>query len=252
VNARSQRLCVWIGGPVFMGLFLVGFLIAGFIPPPSPTASAQTIAHMFVTRQHRIQLGLVFMTAGAPLQFVWAAAIAVQMKRIEGRYSPLTYVQLTSGAGGALLFLVPTLVLQAAAYRPESRPVEITLMLDDLGWIMFVGATTFAFVQGVALAIAVLQDRSAEPVFPRWAGYFNIWVAILFQPALFLVFFKTGPLAWRGLFDWWLPLTVFGIWFAVMVVLLLRGIAQQEREEGAPPVADLPSEPPPAQRLQTV
>ena len=37
----------------------------------------------------------------------------------------------------------------------------------------------------------------------------NFWLAIKFTPASFLVFFKTGPLAWNGLLVWWFPLLAF-------------------------------------------
>jgi hypothetical protein len=43
------------------------------------------------------------------------------------------------------------------------------------------------------------------------------------------VVFKTGPLAWNGVFAWWIPLSAYFVWFVVMVVLLLRAIGDDER-----------------------
>ncbi len=226
MDARVQRLCVW-SGLLFMVLFGAGFALAGFIPPPAPTDSALKIAHLFQDHTTRIRVGLVLVSLAAPLQFTWAAVISVQMKRIEGRFSPLAYTQLMSGGSSALLFLVPTLILQGAIFRPN-RPPDILLALDDVCWVMFIGATTFALVQGIAIGVAILRDRGAQPVFPRWAGYLNLWVCLVFQGGIAVVFFKTGPLAWRNLFAWWIPLTVFGAWFIVMTVLLLRAVHDQE------------------------
>jgi len=45
------------------------------------------------------------------------------------------------------------------------------------------------------------------------------------------VFFKHGPFAWNGVLAWWIPLTMFFIWFVVMTVLLLRAIADDERQQ---------------------
>ena len=229
MNARTQRICVWTG-PAFIGLFLAGFLIAGFVPPPSPADDAQHIAAIFTQRTNRIRLGLIFMILGAPLLFTWCSAISTQMKRIEGRFSPLADAQLVVGGCGALLFLMPTLILEAAAYRPATRSPDITYALSDVGWLMFVGATSFALIQNLCIAVAVLGDTSARPVFPRWLGYFNLWTGLLFQPGIVIFFFTSGPFRWNGPFPWWMPLTVFGIWVAVMVVALLKAIGEQEHE----------------------
>lgn len=87
-------------------------------------------------------------------------------------------------------------------------------------------------VQGLAIALCILRDDSSDPLFPRWAGYFNIWVFLLFLPSLLTYFFKTGPFAWNGLFVWWIPLAVFGTWFIVMTVLMLRSVDRQNNLDG--------------------
>jgi hypothetical protein len=43
--------------------------------------------------------------------------------------------------------------------------------------------------------------------------------------------FKGGPLAWNGVFAWWIPLCVYFGWFVITVVLLLRAINDDEREQ---------------------
>ena len=87
-------------------------------------------------------------------------------------------------------------------------------MLNDMSWLMFLGIISSACVQVAALGLAILLDKRTKPVFPRWAGYFNIWVALIWVPAAIIPFFKTGPLAWNGVFAWWVPLCV--------VLLLVR------------------------------
>ena len=67
------------------------------------------------------------------------------------------------------------------------------------------------------------------PIFPRWLAFYNLWSALLMAPGSLIPFFKTGPFAWDGLFAFWLPATVFGIWFVVMQVMVLKAIrAEQE------------------------
>jgi hypothetical protein len=54
---------------------------------------------------------------------------------------------------------------------------------------------------------------------------------MLWIPAGVIPFFKSGPLAWNGVFAWWVPLSVYFCWFVLMVVLLLRAIADDERQQ---------------------
>jgi hypothetical protein len=120
---------------------------------------------------------------------------------------------------GALLFIV-------AAFRPE-RAAEITYTLNDAAWIVTVIPFSPALMQNLIIATAILIDRRPDPVFPRWLAYFNIWVAIGFLPGGLLPFFKSGPLAWNGLFVFWLAGSVFVAWFAVMTFMLLRAIRRE-------------------------
>jgi hypothetical protein len=70
-------------------------------------------------------------------------------------------------------------------------------------------------------------------------GLFNVWTAIIFSLGGVIVFFKHGPLAWNGLFTFWIPLSIYGGWLGVMLWALLRAITIQEREHDELPSADL-------------
>jgi hypothetical protein len=176
---------------------------------------------------------MLFMVAGA-LTGPWAAAIATQMKRIEGEHSPLTWTQLGMGMIGVLLFLFPCFFMQAAAFRPYRDP-QLTLLIQDVAWLPFIGAFAPAVFQCIAIGIACFRDAE-ERVFPRWLGYFNIWCALSFLPAALIYFFKRGAFAWNGVFCFWLPLSVFSLWFIVMFVMLRRAIIRQD-EAVVPAVA---------------
>lgn len=229
MNTKSQMLCLWCG-PAAIGVFLVGFwFIAGLVPPPSPHDSALKIQALYQDHTDLKRLGLVLTMMGGALTGPFAAAIATQMKRIEGRYSPLAYTQLGMGVIGVLLFIFPAFVMEAAAFRPDRDP-NLIQALNDVAWLPFIGAFMPAFVQCIALAVCIFKDKS-EKVLPRWLGYFNVWVALLFVPAALVNFFKTGPFAWNGVFCFWLPLSVFSLWFVVMTVVLRKAIQEQAVDE---------------------
>jgi hypothetical protein len=158
----------------------------------------------------------------------FVAAISTVLRRIEGRDSPLAFAQLGLGMIGILLFLVPTMLMQAAAFRPD-RDADLIQLIHDAGWLPFIGAFAPAVIQNLVIAAAVFRDTE-EKVLPRWLGYFNVWVALLFLPAALLYYFKTGPFAWDGVFVFWLPLSVFGAWFIVMFVVFRRAILNHEDE----------------------
>jgi hypothetical protein len=229
VNARSQRWCAW-AGPAFLVSWGIGFcLLAGFIPPPTPNDTPAELLRMFQADPGRIRLGLVISMFGSVLLLPWGAVLTVQMKRIEGRSAPLAYTQLAAAAAGAVFLTFPVMYLQIASFRLDRSP-ELIQLMNDMFWVPFIGVPALVNLQTLAIGLAILQDRRERPVYPRWAGYLNVWACIVILPAGVMVFFKDGPFAWNGLFAWWLPLAAFVIWFAVMLRMLLNAVAQEEPE----------------------
>jgi hypothetical protein len=230
MNATAQRVCAWCG-PVLAVLFFIGFwVIAGFIPPPSPAESAVKTAARFHDHANSIRTGLLITMYSGVLTVPWVAAISVQLKRLEGQFSPLTYAQLGLGVLLPLEFIVPIYFWLAAAFRAGRSP-ETIQTLNDLGWLPFVGLVFTVVAQAIVIGIAILTDRRAKPIFPRWSGYFSLLSAVLFFPAGLDIFTKTGPIAWNGWLAWWVLVIAFFAWLIVVSVVLLRAIRNQETEE---------------------
>jgi hypothetical protein len=224
-----QKLCARSGYLVILLFGAAFWPLAKFIPVPSPTMTPVEVAAMYAHNTNGIRFGMLLMSISGAIFAPFVAVIAIQMKRIEGASPILTYTQLCSGSIGALFFIIPALIFGAAAYRPD-RPPELTSLLNDLAWFFAVMPVAAAFMQNVSIALAIFSDQRAEPVFPRWLGYFNIWVALLFAPGGLITFFKTGPFAWNGLLAFYVAGVVFAAWFFVMVTMLLKAIDQQARE----------------------
>jgi hypothetical protein len=228
-HSRTQKICA-ISGYVCILLFGLAFWpTSKFIPVPGPGLDAHEVASLYAHNANGIRLGMLLMTIAGSLVAPFVAVISIQMKRIEGVSPILTYTQLASGSVGALFFIVPALVFGAAAYRPERAP-ELTYLLNDLAWFFMVMPVGPAFVQNLAIAFAILNDKSRVPVFPRWLGFFNIWVGLLILPGGLMTFFKSGAFAWSGLLSFYVAGTVFGIWFQVMVFQLFKAINNQAAE----------------------
>lgn len=223
MNRTHQLLCAW-AGPAFTLLFGVGFwLFADFLPPHRPAQDAAAVAALFHENAAMIRLGTLLVMTGAGLSLAFVAVLSSQIRRIETGTPVLTYVQLLGGCAATMLLLLPTLLWTVAAFRPERAP-EITQLVNDTAWLMTVMPFPPACVQLTAIALAILGDRSATPLLPRWAGFLNLWVAVLFLPGGLASFFKTGPFAWNGLFAFWVAAFAFFAWIIVMSALVLRAI----------------------------
>jgi hypothetical protein len=208
---------------MFIGLWPA----AGFFPPHLPTASAAEIAAIYTRDAAGIRFGMIVIMIAGALYMPFTAAIAAQMRRIEHAKTPvLTYTQLGAGIATILLFLTPALIWSVAAFRPD-RPAEITQALNDLGWFFFVMPFVLGFTQNLALGFTIIGDKRARPVFPRWLGFLNFWIAVLFVPGCLLTFFKTGPFAWNGLIAFWIPAAIFGPWFWIVSAYVIKAARQQ-------------------------
>ena len=222
-------------------VFYAAFVFAGFIPPPGPSMTRDQVVAMYSERTNGIRWGMLCMLVSSMLLSPITAAISVQIRQMEFRGSRiLTYTQLSSGTVTVLTLLFPAIFFEVTAFRPDRNP-DVTYALNDLSWFMTVLPWPPFFIQYVCIAIAIFRDTRENPAFPRWIAYFCVWIAISLWPACGLTFFKTGPLAWNGIFSFWIPAGVFAVWFFVMAIALLKTINRQQREFNAsnPQAADM-------------
>jgi hypothetical protein len=214
----------------WVGAFL---LVAGFIPPSDPGATAEQIVQMYASRSGAIKIGMVFSMLGSALLVPFGVAISGQLKRIDGGRA-LATVQMVSCALLALEFITPIAVFMAASFRVDARSPELTRALNDVGWILFVTVIWSVWVQLLAIGWAILIDRREQPILPRWTGYLNLWVALLIMPAGIVAFFTHGPFAWNGLIGFFVPLTAFSAWIASMTWTVHRALTVQIAEGTEP------------------
>jgi hypothetical protein len=233
MNTRTQILCALCGivCPVIMGIGL--WPAAGFIPPLPPSATATEIAAIYRNNATGINLMAVCFMISGGLYLAYTAAMAAQMRRMETRATPvLTYTQLGAGAASSLLFIIPAVFWIVAAYRPERDP-ETILVLSDLAWFSFVMPVNLGIVQSLSLGFAILGDSNVQPIFPRWVGFFNIWLCLLIVPGLLVPFFKVGPFAWNGLLAFWLVAVVLSLWFPIMSMSVIKAARRQALDSEA-------------------
>src|ERR1700746_3917774 len=230
MNRTVHKLCAW-SGTLCLALMVIGFVVmAGFIPARSPSQSAEQTAQFLLENRDMIKWGLIVSMFAAPLLMPLSASISIHMRRIEGRYPALAMTELGLGAILVLEFLYLIFFWQAATFRTDRAPALIQL-LDDMGWIPFVGLTSTIVLQVTVFGVAILLDGRERPVFPRWLGSYNLWVALMFLPGTFNVFYQSGPLSRIGLIAWYIPLMVFATWLLITSFYLSRAVDTMADDE---------------------
>ncbi|MCY1287486.1 hypothetical protein D9M70_364810 [compost metagenome] len=234
-NTNAQMICVH-GALAMVVLMGIALLLAGWVPPPDPAMSAADTALMYQEGGNRIRFAALMIMMGGAMFWPFSVAISNQLKRIEGPvFHPLADVQLALATGTVVAILMPGLLWMVASFRPERAP-EVVQVIHDLSWMTFIGAVPPALLQVLVIGLCVLMRREAQPVLPRWFGFFNLWVATGFTGGEMVVFFKSGPFAWNGLFAFWMAAVAFFGWILVTWWVIAKSIRQQANaEEGVQP-----------------
>jgi hypothetical protein len=231
MNLSDQRICLWLV-PAFGILLLVAFLVSGFVPPPSPTLTAQEIANFYRDHLGQVRAGMITINLCGVMFIPFFMVIVVQMQRMANPSRAFAYAYLSAAASAGSVFVLADLAWSIAAFRPERDP-QLIMLLNDLAWMAFVSPVGFIIAQNLCLALCIYLDVGSKAVFPRWVGHFNILVALLMIPGAFALMFKEGSLAWNGALAFGLRFGVYAVYIATMFFVVQSAINQQARAEGA-------------------
>jgi hypothetical protein len=230
VELTLQRIGAWLG-VIMIILYGASFSgIAQLFPPLSPESSANEIAAFFTDHKLWIRFGVSGALLSSVLALPFLATIILRVRRVEGGWGMLSMTQLMAATIFVPALLFPQLFLGAAAYRPEERSAELTQALNDVFWLWFIGIVGTIIVQNLTLAIAAFVDKTDPPTFPRWYGYLNLWVATLSLPGCVVVVFNDGPLAWNGVFAFYIPGLVLVVWLFSTTAVLLKSIKAEQAQ----------------------
>ncbi|ORB18523.1 hypothetical protein BST36_23295 [Mycolicibacterium moriokaense] len=227
MTLSAQRLCL-AAGPMLTLLFLVGwFAGAKWLPAPSPMMSAEQVSVMYQENRFGFQAGFVTMIIAAALMAPWAVAMTMWTKKTESRFPVLTYTQLVSLGCSVAIFVIVFVPWGVAALRAGEVPADITQVMHDLGWFLFLFDVAPFSMWLVALALGMLWTPREHQMLPRWAGYYTLIEALAIAPAIMIIFFKSGPYAYNGFLALWWPFGTFFVWVLVMTTLCWKALDRQ-------------------------
>lgn len=230
-NVRTQLMALWITA-ISMVIMLVAYAVyPGFWPPLSPELSAAEVADFYRDNAGWIRFSMVTFNLCGIMLVPLFCVVAVQIKRMAAQSQAFAYCYLFATVSGATVFALSAIFFAAAAFRP-SRDDDLILVLNDVGWIVFVAPVGMALIQNLMLAMAIYFDDKARPVYPRWVAHLAIAVAVAMAPAAFSVTVTSGPFAWDGAVSFWLRNIVFGVFIVVLLAVTRRAVHQQASDEG--------------------
>ena len=238
MDPQIQRMCAW-SGPVGLVLFLAGFwFVAGLVPPPSATDSAAQIASFYRENEGQLRAGLLISMVATPLLIPFIVLLTQQIKESDRRLAPLANIQLICGAMLVMLLLAIVL-MGVAAFRPE-RSAELTQLTNDAGFTIFLWVFAPTTLEFAVLGAATFMDRGERPLFPRWMGYLDLAVGVIFVAGAPTLFVKRGPFGWDGALAFWAVLIAFGVWLGLTFAMMLRAIGDRPAP-AADPLGDPPA-----------
>ncbi|QTJ70724.1 hypothetical protein HYG77_35270 (plasmid) [Rhodococcus sp. ZPP] len=223
----AQRLCL-AAGPAMTILFLVGwFAGTKWLPAPSPMMSAEAVSEMYQENRFGFQIGFFLMIIAAALMAPWAVAMTMWTKKTESRLPVLTYTQLVSLGCSVAIFVILYIPWALAAFRAGEIDPEITQMLHEFGWFMFLFDVAPFSVWLIALGLGILWTPRDYQMLPRWSGYYCLVEAFVILPAIMIIFFKNGPYSYNGFLALWWPFGSFFVWVIVMTLLCWKALNRQ-------------------------
>lgn len=229
-NIPAQRLLVWmtIGLMVLFGIGLFGLM--RFIPPPPASLHADQVAELYRANPIRFKIGTILGLISGGCLMPLTLVISIQMARLEMGVPVWALMQGLTGALGTAFFWLPMLIFATAAFTPE-RPPELTLLMQEFGWLSFIVPLSFFPLQllGIVVVSFTKEEEDRNSAFPRWIGYLNVWTMVTSFGGPIAVLFKTGIFAWNGLLPFYVPLTLFSIWLPAMSYTCLRSLRHQEQ-----------------------
>lgn len=221
-----------LSGPFFLIVFLVGWPGAHFIPPLSPTLTADQVTLHYRNHESAIKAAAGLMTLSAFPYIFWVATISGQLSRIPGVPKTLIYAQLLGGLYTCLFLSLPAYFMGITAYRLD-RPHELTQLMNDISWILLMVNFPGFVIQDLTFSYSILLDRRPRTLFPRWLAYVTTFLSLFCWPALGVFYARSGVLAWNGALSFWVASVAFCLNVSAISFYLYQAISKEDvLEEG--------------------
>ncbi len=217
----AVRLFGIVSGCALLTFIGLGFLLAGFLPPPGPNAADVTAAY-FREGVDLKRLGVILMIVGGTMFMPFGVAIADRLRRVSGVGPVAAVTEFGSAVIASGLMMICGSMMLVGLLRPDMADSSYQL-LNHLTWMALVGLWQPGALQAACTSWAILSDNSPTPVFPRWVGWYSLCMAFGSLTGSLIPFFTGGPFSWTGFISFWIAGAIFFAWYIMLLVQLILG-----------------------------
>lgn len=229
----TQRFMMWLAIALTLVFAVAWVGLMGFFPPPPASLPADKAAELYSVHNIRFRIGVILALIAGGFLVPLSIVISVQMARLEKGLPLWAILQGTTGTIGSIFIWLPALLWGVAAFTPE-RPAELTALVHEFAWLSYITPLSLFPMQLIGIAVVCFTKDEDDKVsaFPRWLGYLTVWQAIQSFGGPIAMLFKQGIFAWNGLLPFWLPFSLFSVWYAAICWTILRALRHQQTANG--------------------
>lgn len=227
------RLLAWCG-PIFMTTFFFMWgVLAKNLPPVGADLNAAQIAAHYIENGMAIRIGMSVCMVGGAFYMAWGLAVSRVMRRIEGPDGMLSSLEMMGATITCAPIIIACGIWTAGSIEAPALQPEIVHLLYWLGWMIIDLAYMVTTFQIFAVSLVFLRDRREKPLVPSWVCWWGFVTCAAFFPVSLVPFFRTGPFAFHGLFNFWIAFFTWYIWVTAISIYVIKAITRLQQEDGA-------------------
>jgi hypothetical protein len=224
---RAQAILIYWSWTFATIYFLAFYFLIKLFPFPSATLPSPDVAHFYQQNSLSIRIGAAICAWTGAFSIPFTITVSVQMARLEKGFPIWSIVQLCGGVMLSIFAVLPPMFWGVAAFSP-GRIADVTAALHEFGNLSVLATDQYFIFQNIGVAVMCLTRTDiAHSPFPRWLGYLSIFSTFSIEVGVAAFLFKTGPFAWNGLFVFWIPIVLFGVWYTALSNLIIFRLKKQ-------------------------
>lgn len=233
IDYGTWKMLAWTGPVFFIGFFVMWGLVARNFPPMPASTEPQAMWQRDHDHRTAIMLGMSVCMVLAACYMTFGAAVSRVMRRIEGPEGMLSNLEMMGATITYCPIVIACGIWLTSALQIDTLSPDMVQTMYYLAWMIIDLAYFVTSWQIIAAALVFLRDRRERKLVPAWVSGWGMVTVATFFPVSLIPFFKTGPFAFNGLFNFWIAFCTWYIWIVSMSFFIIRAVGRIEIEDGA-------------------
>jgi len=238
VDYSTWKLLAWTGPIFFIGFFCMWGLLADNFPPMAANTSPQDMWQHYKDLRIPIMVGMSVCMVLGSCYMTFGAAVSRVMRRIEGPEGMLSNLEMMGATITYCPIVVACGIWLVTAMQIDVLSPDMVQTAYYVAWMIIDLAYMVTSWQIIAAAVVFLRDKREKKLVPSWVSWWGFVTVASFFPVSLIPFFKTGPFAFNGLFNFWVASPTWYVWIVSMSFFIIKAVRRIEIEDGAAQHAD--------------